>query len=187
MKSLGAKMVKVLGAVSGKVVKSGRNTHQGYKYVMEADLLDAVRGELISHGVFVFSSVEEVTQEGKLTTVKTKHTFVDAESGEMFEVFSAGQGSDGQDKGVYKAITGASKYFLLKSFLLAGDDDPENETAAKPLTKKPAAKPAYTKPKAASGGFGKKTSASFGTKTKAAPPKTEDKDTGGLSLDDIPF
>ena len=193
MKNLAAKMVKVLGAVSGKVSKSGKNTHQGYKYVMESDLLDAVRSELITHGVFVFSSVEEVTQEGKLTTVKTKHTFVDSESGETFDVFSAGQGSDGRDKGVYKAITGASKYFLMKSFMVAGDDDPENETASKPLAKKPAAK-TYTKPAEAAakpkstGGFGKKSTASFGTKKKTEPTETQEaKTTGGISLDDIPF
>lgn len=166
MKALAAKMIKILGAVSGKVTKSGYNSHNKYHYVMEADLLDAVRSELVAHKVFVFSSIEEVNQEGTLTTIRTKHTFVDSESGETFEVFGAGQGKDAQDKGLYKAITGASKYFLLKSFMMAGDDDPEKDSAVskaspKKITK-PATKPAtkkspstaFSKPTAPTKGFG---------------------------------
>lgn len=184
MKHLSAKMVKILSAVSGKVAKSGRNTHQKYNYVMEADLLDAVRSELISNGVFVFSSVEEVTLENSLTTVKTKHTFVDSDSGESFEVFSAGQGADKQDKGVYKAITGSSKYFLMKNFMVAGDDDPESSEVSAPAPKpapKPASKPSgfSSKPKT---GFASKPSG-FAKAAKEAADKVEI----NPGLDDIPF
>ena len=191
-------MVKILGSVSGTVAKSGRNTHQGYDYVMEIDLLEAVRKQLVEHKVFVFSSVEDITHEGKLTTVRTKHTFVDSESGETFEVFSAGQGSDGQDKGVYKAITGASKYFLLKAFMMAGDTDPEKASEQRPA-KKPYNKPAKkvgtpaAGPKSSfkkSGGFGKKVESvtkatvSF---NKAAEVAQEAKADSAAPLEDIPF
>jgi hypothetical protein len=37
----------------------------------------------------------------------------------------AGQGLDSGDKAPYKAMTGALKYALLQSFLLATGDDPE--------------------------------------------------------------
>ena len=39
----------------------------------------------------------------------------------------AGQGLDSGDKAPYKAMTGALKYALLQSFLLATGDDPEEE------------------------------------------------------------
>lgn len=187
-------MVKVLGAVSGKVSKSGRNTHQGYNYVMEADLLDAVRSELIANGVFVFSSIEETSQEGSITTVKTKHTFVDSESGETFEVFSAGQGADKQDKGIYKAITGASKYFLMKSFMVAGDDDPENDSKSAAPTggsKKTSSKKSSPKKKTG-GGFGK-AAATSSFKSSASTPADDEIDEqeahldSAAPLDDIPF
>src|SRR5262249_31856915 len=40
-----------------------------------------------------------------------------------------GEGLDGGDKAPYKAMTGALKYALLQSFLLATGDDPEDERA----------------------------------------------------------
>ena len=39
----------------------------------------------------------------------------------------AGEGADTGDKAPYKAMTGALKYALLQSFLLASGDDPEDE------------------------------------------------------------
>jgi len=182
MKHLATKMIKILGAVSGKVNKTGYNSHNKYAYVMEADLLDAVRDALVENKVFVFSSVEEVSYEGQMTTVRTKHTFVDAESGETHEVFSAGQGKDGQDKGVYKAITGASKYFLLKSFMMAGDEDPEKDTKKTAARPKPAPK---SVPKSSPAGASKKkaetkTPKGFG----ASVTKTTKNE---IELDDIPF
>ena len=41
----------------------------------------------------------------------------------------AGQGLDTGGKAPYKAMTGALKYALLQSFLLATGDDPEDERA----------------------------------------------------------
>ncbi len=133
---LASKLAKILGEV-GKVPKSGHNSFHNYDYVTENDLVYAVRQKLADAGVFVFSSNEsqhvEVCEdkEGKkffLTTVTTKHTFVDGESGETFSVLSQGQGSDNGDKGGYKAMTGAMKYFLYKCFMIPTGDDPEQDT-----------------------------------------------------------
>ena len=41
-----------------------------------------------------------------------------------------GAGDDGADKGLYKAYTGAVKYFLMKTFLIPTGDDPEADTKA---------------------------------------------------------
>lgn len=133
---LAIKLARILGEV-GKVPKSGHNSFHNYDYVTENDLVYAVRAKLAEAGVFVFSSNEsqhvEVCEDkdGKkffLTTVTTKHTFVDGESGETFSVLSQGQGSDNGDKGGYKAMTGAMKYFLYKCFMIPTGDDPEQDT-----------------------------------------------------------
>jgi hypothetical protein len=49
------------------------------------------------------------------------------DSGEEIVAKVAGQGLDVGDKAPYKAMTGALKYALLQSFLLATGDDPEDE------------------------------------------------------------
>jgi hypothetical protein len=57
------------------------------------------------------------------------YRFVDARSGEELTVRVPGEGADPGDKAPYKAMTGALKYALLQSFLLATGDDPEDERA----------------------------------------------------------
>lgn len=124
MKSLTSKLVKVMAEVK-YVQKSGYNAFHKYNYATEADVLDKVRESLTKYNVFIFQSVENVTKEGELTTASVKYTLVDGDTGESMSVMSAGSGADKSDKGVYKAITGASKYFLLKNFMVATGDDPE--------------------------------------------------------------
>ena len=128
MKSLTSKLVKVMAEVK-YVQKSGYNAFHKYAYATEADVLDKVRESLTKHNVFIFQSVEGVTKEGELTTAQVKYTIVDGDSGESMTVMSAGSGADKSDKGIYKAITGASKYFLLKNFMVATGDDPEASDA----------------------------------------------------------
>lgn len=128
MKNVSAKLLKVIGSVSGSVKKSGHNSHQHYDYVMEKDLLDVVRDELVKQGLLVLMSVENHSRSGDITTVKTKHTIIDVDSGESLEVYSIGEGQDRGDKAAPKSLTSASKYFWLKTFLLSGGDDPENDS-----------------------------------------------------------
>jgi hypothetical protein len=136
---LAKKLAGVLIKIN-RVPKSGYNDFHRYKFVTESDLSDAVRENLGEAGVFIFTNVEEITQtpgpktnsnkEQTLTRVKLSHTFVDGDSGESHTVFSYGEGMDGADKGIYKAITGATKYFLYKNFLISTGDDPERTNDA---------------------------------------------------------
>jgi hypothetical protein len=136
-KSLACKLSQVMKEV-GYVPKKGYNDFHKYNYVMEADLVDAIRDKLAEQKVFVFSSVDEIIQDevfdkdgalwGWRTRVKMTFTLVDGESGEQFSVTYYGTGDDKGDKGAYKAYTGAVKYFLMKSFLVATGDDPEADT-----------------------------------------------------------
>lgn len=132
--SLAKKLALVLIEIN-RVPKTGWNDFHRYKFVTESDLSDAVREHLGKVGVFIFTDVVEITREEVdktargarqwLTRVKLSHTFVEAESGASHTVFSYGEGIDGADKGIYKAITGATKYFLYKNFLISTGDDPE--------------------------------------------------------------
>jgi hypothetical protein len=62
-----------------------------------------------------------------MARVVMAYTFSDVDSGEELVAKVAGQGLDTGDKAPYKAMTGALKYALLQSFLLATGDDPEDE------------------------------------------------------------
>jgi hypothetical protein len=69
---------------------------------------------------------------GVFVLVTTKHTFRDADTGEELTIGGAGLGWDSGDKGVYKAITGATKYALMKNFLITDEQDPETGEQVKP-------------------------------------------------------
>ena len=118
------------------IPKNGYNSAQNYDYATEADVLEAFRKELIKEQIFITSSLigENSKPEGYgiLTTVSMTYIIYDLESDETLTVDFAGQGMDGGDKGIYKAYTGANKYFLLKTFWLPTYEDPENDNGQKP-------------------------------------------------------
>ena len=61
-----------------------------------------------------------------LTELIMEFTFMDGDSDATIGPLRfAGAGADTGDKGVYKSMTGAEKYFLMKTFLIATGDDPE--------------------------------------------------------------
>lgn len=127
--SLARKLAGILKEIN-HVPKDGHNSHFKYDYVTERALTDALRSKLADAGVFIFTSVDTQVTNGDITEVSTSHTFMDGETGETFTVHGQGQGQDKADKGVYKATTGAMKYFLWKNFLVSVGDDPENDTPA---------------------------------------------------------
>lgn len=141
------KLVEVSKAI-GTITKSGYNKHQNYHYTTEADLIEAVKTQLLSRNVFIFTTskvtgTERLISKDKegndkttlVTTVECIHTLVDGDSGESYSVASVGTGADNMDKGLYKALTGSYKYFLSKNFMIASEDDPENDGVTKPAAK----------------------------------------------------
>ena len=157
---LAAKLLRVVKATSG-VPKTGWNAYHRYHYTTEEDLIAALRKPLTEAGLAVFFScdgaptdTERSTKNGTtvVTTVPVRFTVIDSESGESMTGVVYGRGEDPTDKGVYKAYTGAQKYFLQKLFMLSTGDDPERDSEAtetpKPAAKesKPAAKPKALEP-----------------------------------------
>ena len=120
----------------GYVQKRGFNERNNYSYVTAADLAGAVGDILAELGVVIVPRLESITYEpnppgrtevARAAQVVMAYTFTDVETGDEITTKVAGQGLDAGDKAPYKAMTGALKYALLQSFLLATGDDPEEE------------------------------------------------------------
>ncbi|MGO9449952.1 MAG: ERF family protein [Candidatus Binataceae bacterium] len=119
----------------GYIQKRGHNERFNYSYVTAADIAGAVGDLLAELGVVVIPRLEEISYETaasrgeatRMARVVMAYTFADVDSGERLVAKVAGQGLDPGDKAPYKAMTGALKYALLQSFLLATGDDPEDE------------------------------------------------------------
>lgn len=131
---LALKLVKIMEAVD-RVPKNGVNTHFGYKYATEADVADACRKAMIANRVALLVSTTDTSRVHEYTSrsggqqvvwrADIDATFIDADTGAQFTVHAIGFGEDAGDKGIYKAITGALKYVLMKTFLIPTGDDPE--------------------------------------------------------------
>ena len=125
----------------GYIQKRGFNERNNYSYVTAADLAGAVGDILAELGVVIVPSLESITYEAgrnggaevsRSAQVVMSYTFTDVDTGEAITAKVAGQGLDSGDKAPYKAMTGALKYALLQSFLLATGDDPEDERITHP-------------------------------------------------------
>lgn len=124
---LAKKLLKIMGELH-RIPKNGYNEFHKYTYVSEADVTDTLRGQLADNGVMLFTNVEDATRQGEISTVWVSFTLMDIDSGEYWTSRYPGEGKDANDKGIPKAITAATKYFLLKAFMLSAGDDPENES-----------------------------------------------------------
>jgi hypothetical protein len=122
----------------GYIQKRGYNERHNYNYVAAADIAGTVGDILAELGVVVIPRLESITYEpptpGRVDSVRVArvimaYVFTDVDSGDEITAKVAGEGLDVGDKASYKAMTGALKYALLQSFLLATGDDPEDERA----------------------------------------------------------
>ena len=181
MKNVSKKLLQAIAEVGGSVKKTGYNSFSKYHYITESDINEAVLPALIKAGLVLTTSVVSVKetassegQKNRFAEVILVHKVIDSDSGEALEFQSAGTGADTLDKAVYKAVTGACKYFMMKLFMISGDtSDPENDgqtkdaptqTASKGFGGKPAAPQApAAQPAPKTGGF-------LANKTAAAKP-----------------
>lgn len=186
MKNVSKKLLQAITEVGGKVQKTGYNSYSKYHYITESDVNEAVLPALTKANLILTTSVVSVketpsseSQKNRFAEVILVHKVIDCESGECLEFQSAGTGADTLDKSVYKAVTGACKYFMMKLFMISGDtSDPENdgvvkETLAQPskgFGSKPA--PEKTAPAAAAKAGGFLANKTATTKTPTTPVAT---------------
>lgn len=127
------KLFNVLNELNG-VGQNGYNSFHKYKYTKQEDIISAIKPLLIKNRLLITNQViEEETVEamvgagkGLLCKVTLEFTITDLDSMAQIKQQYKGHGMDVGDKGIYKAMTGAEKYFYMKNFLISsGNDDPE--------------------------------------------------------------
>lgn len=126
--------------------RDGKNLQQKYKYISEAQYKKYFEKALEQCELDYYTDVismefiPSITDKMHLTSIKVEYTIIDPVSGEGRTYQGFGQGADMHDKGYYKAVTGALKYFINSNFLINDNSDPENdEEDVKPTNKRPAA------------------------------------------------
>jgi len=135
MASLYKKISKVMQDTEAVAQKTGKNNEQNYTYAQDEDIVKHMREAIAKAGLVVLPELEKMdvrdveTSRGvrKVTRIKVKFRLCDSDTGVYIDRSFIGEGYDALDKGVYKAYTGAKKYFLINTFLLASSDDPEND------------------------------------------------------------
>lgn len=132
LKGLLAKLAALQSAVRGL----GKDTKgNSYEYVSGSKVLDAVRPRMDELGLLLVQEVEDIRNERvdystrngakseMFTSVSMVFTWIDTESGEKLPVRFAANGCNGWDKGLGSALTYGERYFLLKFFHIATDED----------------------------------------------------------------
>ena len=129
-----AKLANIQSAIRGLGQdKRGNN----YTYVSGSKVLSAIKPLMIEEGLLLKQEIVEIRNQRQdylvgqqqkqkseiLTTLIIKFTWVDVETGEKDENLFAANGQNDWDKGVGSALTYAERYFLLKYFHIATDED----------------------------------------------------------------
>lgn len=126
----------------GILKKGGQNDFDHYSYFSEAQYKELFT-ELFSKNnlELKFSELDYGTFEGtgkqcngRLT--KLEFTLYDVETGFFETTVITGEGMDKGDKAGYKAYTGAVKYYLADTFLVATGDDPEKDSPQETMNTK---------------------------------------------------
>jgi len=140
-----SKVAKVMGKV-GKIEKSGYNKYDDYEYATAEDIKEALRPLCAEENLWISSEVKGYskkqvqTQRGNSTEIELGMYFTlrCGDTGAKVKLLYSGYALDEGDKHIYKAYTGAIKYFLINNFMLSTGDDPEMDS---PKIKQEAPKP----------------------------------------------
>lgn len=148
------KLVQLQKTVRGlaKNATSGAG-NSSYQYVTGSKVLDIVRPKMDELGLLLVQQVDGIdtqrvdyqTRNGAksemFTRVMMTFTWIDSESGETLPVPFGANGCNGWDKGLGSALTYAERYFLLKFFHIATDEDDVDARPAPEAQPIPAKKP----------------------------------------------
>lgn len=125
----------------GVLQKGGNNSYDKYKYFSEAQYKELFTELFSKHGLELkFTELEYNTFEGTEKQAngrmpKLQFTLFDTETGFFENTVVTGEGIDKGDKAGYKAYTGALKYYLANTFMVATGDDPEKESPDNKMNK----------------------------------------------------
>ena len=138
------KLLKVQEQVKGlgKDRKTGQGNY-GYEYVTGSKLLEHIKPILNQEKLILKQEIVSVekeridykTKNGEksemLYSVYQKFTWIDTDTGEKDENTFFSSGMNDWEKGLGSALTYAERYFLLKYFHIATDEDDIDNTARK--------------------------------------------------------
>lgn len=122
------KMLKEKGVLK----KGGVNEYSKYSYFTEAQYKELFTELFSEVGLELkFTELEYITfdagkSNGRMP--RLQFTLMDIDTGYGEETVITGEGLDTGDKAGYKAYTGALKYYLANTFMVATGDDPEKDT-----------------------------------------------------------
>lgn len=125
----------------GILKKGAKNEFDRYTYFSEAQYKELFTELFSQHGLEMkFTEIEYNTFEGSEKQAngrmpKLEFSLFDVETGFYETTVITGEGIDKGDKAGYKAYTGALKYFLADTFMVATGDDPEKESPENTMNK----------------------------------------------------
>lgn len=132
------KMLKEKGVLK----KGATNTFDRYSYFSEAQYKELFTALFSDCGLELkFSEISYDTFEGSEKQAngrmpKLEFCLMDIDTGFGEKTVITGEGIDKGDKAGYKAYTGALKYYLANTFMVATGDDPEKESPAETMNTK---------------------------------------------------
>ena len=124
------KMLKEKGILK----RGGQNDFDKYTYFSEAQYkllfteLFADSDLELKFTELAYEMYEGTEKQHNGRQPKIMFTLTDCETGFFEETVITGEGMDKGDKAGYKAYTGALKYYLADTFLVATGDDPEKDS-----------------------------------------------------------
>lgn len=132
---------KKLLEIQKRINGLGKDTRgYNYQYVSGSKVLGAIKPLMNEQGLILKQEIIDVAtapagEKDVLFTVNMRFTWVDVESGETDVNTFAAAGCNGKDKGIGAALTYAERYFLLKYFHIATDEDDVDYYEPAPTTK----------------------------------------------------
>lgn len=126
----------------GVLKKGGVNEYDKYSYFSEAQYKELFTELFSDAGLELsFNELEYNTFAGSEKQAngrmpRLNFILTDIETGFYEETTITGEGIDKGDKAGYKAYTGALKYYLANTFMVATGDDPEKESPAHTMNEK---------------------------------------------------
>ena len=118
----------------GILKREGSNDYDHYKYFSEAQYKELFTGLMADHGLELkFTELDYITFEGSEKQAngrmpRLEFYLYDTETGFYETTVITGEAIDKGDKAGYKAYTGALKYYLANTFMVATGDNAENES-----------------------------------------------------------
>lgn len=135
----------------GILKREGQNDYDHYSYFSEAQYkklfteLFSQCGLELKFNEISYDTFDGGGKQSNGRYVKLDFQLIDVETGFYESSTITGEGLDKGDKAGYKAYTGAIKYYLANTFLVATGDDAERESPAAPMQQQRGARTATPK------------------------------------------